>query len=42
MKGKEVRILVIFGQGHAALLDALMKYNKNFELVPLSSILKSL
>ncbi len=39
MTGKEERILVIFGQGHTALLDAMMKYNKNFELVPLNSVL---
>jgi len=39
MTGKEERILVIFGQGHTALLDAMMKYNKNFELVPLRSVL---
>lgn len=39
MTGKEERILVIFGQGHTALLDLMMKYNKNIELVPLSSVL---
>jgi hypothetical protein len=39
LSGKEERILVIFGQGHTALLNAMMKYNKNFELVPVSSIL---
>jgi len=39
MTGKEERILVIFGQGHTALLNAMMKYNKNFELVPLRSVL---
>ena len=39
MTGKEERILVIFGQGHTALLDAMMKYNKNIELVPISSVL---
>jgi len=39
MTGKEDRILIIFGQGHTALLDAMMKYNKNFELVPLNSVL---
>ncbi len=39
MTGKEERIVVIFGQGHTALLDAMMKYNKNFELVPLNSVL---
>ena len=39
MTGKEERILVIFGQGHTALLDLMMKYNRNIELVPLSSVL---
>jgi hypothetical protein len=38
MTGKEDRILVIFGQGHTALLDAMMKYNKHFEIVPLSTL----
>jgi len=37
--GKEDKILVIFGYEHTALLNAMMKYNRNFELVPLSSIL---
>ena len=39
MTGKEERILIVFGQGHTALLDAMMKYNKNFEIIPLSSVL---
>jgi len=38
MTGKEDRILVIFGQGHTALLDAMMKYNKHFQIVPLSTL----
>ncbi|MEP6747008.1 MAG: DUF5694 domain-containing protein [Bacteroidota bacterium] len=39
MTGKEEKILVIFGSGHTALLQEMMKYNKNFELVPASSVL---
>ncbi len=39
LTGKEERILVIFGAGHTALLEVMMKYNKNLELVPVSSVL---
>jgi Skp family chaperone for outer membrane proteins len=39
LDGKEKSILVIFGSGHTALLHEMMKYNKNFELVPVNSIL---
>ncbi|MEP6726291.1 MAG: DUF5694 domain-containing protein [Bacteroidota bacterium] len=39
MTGKEEKILVIFGSGHTALLQEMMKYNKNFELVPVASLL---
>lgn len=38
LDGKERKILVIFGSGHTALLKEMMKYNKNFELVPVKSI----
>ena len=38
LSGKEEKILVIFGAGHTALLKEMMKYNKNFELVPLKSL----
>jgi len=38
LDGKEKTILVIFGSGHTALLKEMMKYNKNFELVPVKSI----
>jgi len=38
LDGKEKKILVIFGSGHTALLKEMMKYNKNFELVPIKSI----
>jgi len=38
MTGKEERILVIFGAGHTALLEVMMKYNKNLELVPLHTL----
>jgi hypothetical protein len=38
LNGKEEKILVIFGSGHTALLKEMMKYNKNFELVPVNSV----
>lgn len=38
LDGKEKKILVIFGSGHAALLNEMMKYNKKFERVPVRSI----
>lgn len=38
LDGKEKKILVIFGSGHTALLNEMMKYNKRFELVPLGSL----
>ena len=39
MTGKEEKILVIFGSGHTALLQEMMKYNPHFELVPVASML---
>ena len=39
LDGKEKKVLVIFGSGHTALIKEMMKYNKNFELVSLSSVL---
>lgn len=39
LSGKEQKILVIFGSGHTALLQVMMKYNKNFEIVPINSVL---
>jgi Family of unknown function (DUF5694) len=39
LTGKEEKILVIFGSGHTALLQAMMQYNKNIELVPLETVL---
>ena len=39
LSGKEDTILVIFGSGHTALLAEMMKYNKNFELIPAASVL---
>jgi len=38
LDGKERKILVIFGSGHTALLNEMMKYNKRFELVPPGSL----
>jgi len=39
LTGKEERILVIFGSGHTALLEAMMKYNKQIEIVPVKEVL---
>ena len=38
LTGTEERILVIFGSGHTSLLRVMMQYNKNFEMVPVSSV----
>lgn len=40
LDGKEERILILFGSGHTALLNEMMKYNQKIELVPLSDVLK--
>jgi uncharacterized phosphosugar-binding protein len=40
MNGKEERILVIFGSGHTAMLDAMMRYNRKLSLVPVETVLK--
>jgi len=39
LNGKEDTILVIFGSGHTAFVAEMMKYNKNFELVPVDKVL---
>jgi len=39
LDGKEKKILILFGSSHVALLNAMMKYNNNFELVDLKSVL---
>jgi len=39
MTGKEERILVIFGSGHTALLNEMMKYSKRLEVVPVATVL---
>ncbi|HSK14354.1 MAG TPA: DUF5694 domain-containing protein [Phnomibacter sp.] len=39
LSGNEDRILVIFGLGHTALLDVMMRYNKGLEIVPVSKVL---
>jgi Family of unknown function (DUF5694) len=39
LNGREERILVIFGSGHTALLNEMMKYNKNIEIVPVDKVL---
>lgn len=40
LDGKEERILILFGSGHTALLNEMMKYNQKLELVPLANVLK--
>lgn len=40
LNGKEERVLVLFGSGHTALLNEMMKYNSKLELVPLANVLK--
>lgn len=40
LDGNEKSILVIFGSGHTALLNQMMRYNSNIELVSAESILK--
>ena len=41
LDGKEEKILVIFGSGHTAILNEMMKFNSNIELLTVESILKS-
>ena len=33
LTGKEKRILVLFGQGHTALIQEMIKYNPDFKLI---------
>jgi hypothetical protein len=40
LNGKEERILILFGSGHTALLNEMMKYNQKLGLVPLADVLK--
>jgi hypothetical protein len=40
LSGKEERVLVIFGSGHTALLEEMMKYNKQIEIVPVAQALR--
>lgn len=39
MNGREEKILVIFGAGHTALLDAMMRYNRNLSLAEVARVL---
>lgn len=41
LNGSEEKIMVIFGSGHTAILDELMKFNPAIRLVPVSEILKT-
>lgn len=40
LTGKEKRILVIFGQGHTALLQEMIRYNSEFKLISAVEVLK--
>ncbi len=40
LNGNEKKILVIFGQGHTALLNEMMKFNPNIQLVSVADALK--
>jgi hypothetical protein len=40
LTGKEKRILVIFGQGHTALLQEMIRYNADFKIRTPADILK--
>ncbi len=39
LNGNEERIMVIFGSGHTAVLNEIMKFNRNIKLVPVSDVL---
>lgn len=40
LTGREKRILILFGAGHAAVLNHLMQLNPAYEVVPVASVLK--
>jgi hypothetical protein len=40
LDGNEKVILVIFGSGHTALLNQMMRYNRDIELVDVKDVLK--
>ena len=40
LSGKEEKILVIFGSGHTAILNEMMKFNPDIELVSVTDVLK--
>ncbi len=40
LTGKEQKILVIFGSGHTALLNEMMKFNHDIELISVESVLQ--
>jgi len=41
LNGNEEKIMVIFGSGHTAILNELMKFNPNIKLVSVSEVLKA-
>ena len=40
LSGTEERVLVIFGSGHTALLEEMMKFNGQIEIVPVEQVLR--
>ena len=41
LNGKEEKIMIIFGSGHTAILNQLMKFNSGIKLVSVSEVLKA-
>jgi Family of unknown function (DUF5694) len=41
LNGNEEKIMVIFGSGHTAILNEIMKFNPTIELVPVADVLKT-
>jgi hypothetical protein len=39
LNGREEMILVIFGSGHTALLQEMMKYNRKIGIIPVDKVL---
>ena len=40
LDGKEKKIIVMFGSGHTALLNEMMKFSPDIQLVPVENVLK--
>jgi len=41
LNGNEEKIMVIFGSGHTAILNEIMKFNPTIKLVSVSEVLKT-